>query len=44
MAPKLDAVTFLTAGAMGVLVTLIGSVVPIIKSRRMKLVEEIKFE
>lgn len=44
MAPKLDADTFLTAGAMGVLVTLIGSVVPIIKSRRMKLVEEIKFE
>lgn len=44
MAPKLDAVTFLTAGAMGVLVTLISSVVPIIKSRRMKLVEEIKFE
>lgn len=44
MAPKLDAVTFLTAGAMGVLVTLIGSVVPIIKSCRMKLVEEIKFE
>ncbi|MFQ7879457.1 ABC transporter permease [Blautia producta] len=44
MAPKLDAVTFLTAGGMGVLVTLIGSVVPIIKSRRMKLVEEIKFE
>ena len=44
MAPKLDAVTFLTAGGMGELVTLIGSVVPIIKSRRMKLVEEIKFE
>ena len=44
MAPKLDAVPFLTAGGMGVLVTLIGSVVPIIKSRRMKLVEEIKFE
>lgn len=44
MAPKLNAGTFLTAGAMGVLVTLIGSVVPIIKSRRMKLVEEIKFE
>ncbi len=44
MAPKLDAVTFLTGGAIGVLVTLIGSVVPIIKSRRMKLVEEIKFE
>lgn len=44
MVPKLDAVTFLTAGDMGILVTLIGSVVPIFKSRRMKLVEEIKFE
>lgn len=44
MVPKLDAVTFLTAGGMGILVTLIGSVVPIFKSRRMKLVEEIKFE
>lgn len=44
MVPKLDAVTFLTAGGMGILVTLLGSVVPIFKSRRMKLVEEIKFE
>lgn len=44
MAPKLDAAIFLTAGGMGVVVTLIGSVVPIIKSRKMKLVEEIKFE
>lgn len=44
MAPKLDAATFLTAGCMGVVVTLAGSVVPILKSRKMKLVEEIKFE
>ena len=29
---------------MGILVTLLGSVVPIFKSRNMKLVEEIKFE
>ena len=44
MVPKLDAVTFLTAGGMGIIVTLLGSVVPIFKSRHMKLVEEIKFE
>jgi len=44
MVPKLDTVTFLTAGGMGIFVTLLGSVVPIFKSRRMKLVEEIKFE
>ena len=44
MLPELDFKVFLSAGAMGVLITLIGSVVPIIKSRKMKLVEEIKFE
>lgn len=44
MVPELDAVTFLTAGGMGMIVTLLGSVVPIFKCRRMKLVEEIKFE
>ncbi|EPY2280680.1 ABC transporter permease [Clostridium sporogenes] len=44
MLPELDLMTFLSAGIMGVLVTLIGSVVPIVKSRKMKLVEEIKFE
>ena len=44
MVPKLDAVTFLTAGGMGMIVTLLGSVVPIFKCRHMKLVEEIKFE
>ncbi|MEE0418641.1 MAG: FtsX-like permease family protein [Lachnospiraceae bacterium] len=44
MAPKLDVGTFLTAGCLGVMVTLIGSVVPILKNRKMKLVEEIKFE
>ena len=41
--PELSAKTFLMAGAMGVLVTLLGCVVPIYKSRQMKLVEEIKF-
>lgn len=44
MVPELSAKTFLMAGAMGILVTLLGSVVPILKSRQMKLVEEIKFE
>lgn len=44
MVPELNAGTFLTAGAMGILVTLIGSMVPIVKSRKMKLVEEIKME
>ena len=44
MLPELDFKVFLSAGAMGVLITLTGSVVPIIKSRKMKLVEEIKFE
>lgn len=44
MAPRLDAATFVTAGCMGVLVTLAGSVAPILKGRKMELVEEIKFE
>lgn len=44
MQPELDIVTFLSAGAMGIAVTLVSSVVPIIKTRKMKLVEEIKFE
>ena len=42
--PELSAKTFLIAGVWGILVTLLGSVVPIFKSRQMKLVEEIKFE
>lgn len=42
--PELDAFTFLTSGILGIAVTLLGSVVPIIKCRKMKLVEEIKFE
>lgn len=44
MVPELNAVTFLAAGGMGIAVTLLGSAVPIMKSRGMKLVEEIKFE
>ena len=44
MTPELNVSTFLAAGGMGLLVNLVGSVVPIFKSRTMKLVEEIKFE
>jgi ABC-type antimicrobial peptide transport system permease subunit len=44
MEPKLDATIFLMAGVMGILITLLGSIVPILKSRQMKLIEEIKFE
>lgn len=44
MVPELDSMVFLCSGAMGILVTLAGCVVPIVKSRKMKLVEEIKFE
>ena len=33
-----------TAGGLGIFITLLGSIVPIIKSRNMKLIEEIKFE
>lgn len=44
MQPELSSRTFLMTGLMGILVTLLGSVVPIFKSRQMKLVEEIKFE
>lgn len=43
MAPELSTRTFLMAGASGILITLSGSVIPIFKSRKMKLVEEIKF-
>ena len=44
MTPELSAQTFLAAGAMGVLATLAGSLVPILITRRMKLVNEIKSE
>ena len=44
MTPKLSAGTFLAGGGMGIPVTLIGSAVPIYKSRGMRIVEEIKFE
>lgn len=43
-APSLDVWTFLSAGALGVAVTLAGSVVPILKARRMALAQQIRFE
>lgn len=42
--PELDSSVFLSAGGMGILITLLGSVIPVMKSRSMKVVEEIKFE
>ncbi|NMS89402.1 FtsX-like permease family protein [Clostridioides difficile] len=44
MSPKLDFKTFIIIGLLGIVVTLIGSVVPIVKGKKMNLVEEIKFE
>ncbi len=44
MLPELDLWTFFAAGGLGIFITLLGSIVPIIKSRNMRLVEEIKFE
>lgn len=44
MTPDLDFKTFIFAGMLGITVTLIGSIIPIIKGKKMKLVEEIKFE
>lgn len=44
MQPDLKLTAFLSAGAMGLMVTLASSIVPIVKSRKMKLVEEIKCE
>ena len=44
MLPELDLWTFLAAGGLGIFITLLGSVVPFMKSRNMKLIEEIKFE
>ncbi len=42
--PEIDFEVFLLAGFAGIIITLIGSVVPIIKGSKMNLVEEIKFE
>ncbi len=42
--PEFDVLVFILTGLAGILITLIGSVVPILKSSQMKLVEEIKFE
>lgn len=42
--PDIDPGTFLLAGLLGIGVTLAGSIVPIIKSRKVKLIEELKFD
>jgi ABC-type antimicrobial peptide transport system permease subunit len=42
--PELDASIFIMAGLTGIIITLIGSVIPILKGTKMKIVEEIKFE
>jgi ABC-type antimicrobial peptide transport system permease subunit len=44
MVPHLNIGTFLMGGALGISVTLLGSLVPILKGTKMKLIEEIKFE
>lgn len=44
MDPELDAGVFFMAGLMGIIITLVGSIAPILKGSKMKLVEEIKFE
>lgn len=44
MVPELSLRSFVMAGSMGIVITVLGSVVPIFKSRRMKVVEEIKFD
>lgn len=42
--PELDANVFIVAGLAGIIITMTGSVIPILKGTKMKLVEEIKFE
>lgn len=42
--PTLNVAVFIMAGLAGIGITLIGSVVPILKVSKMKLIEEIKFE
>ncbi len=44
MTPEWNAATFLTAAATGIVVTTLGSIVPIWKFRNRKLVEELKFD
>ena len=44
MTPKLNITSFIIAGICGIAINLAGAVIPVLKGRRMKLVEEIKFE
>lgn len=42
--PEYNAMIFYVAGIVGIAITLLGSIVPILKSSKMKIIEEIKFE
>jgi ABC-type antimicrobial peptide transport system permease subunit len=42
--PEFDGSVFILTGLAGIAITLLGSIVPILKGSQMKLVEEIKFE
>ncbi|HEX3028194.1 MAG TPA: FtsX-like permease family protein [Clostridia bacterium] len=42
--PEFDTRIFIMTGLAGIIITLVGSVVPILKGFKMKIVEEIKFE
>ena len=44
MVPEISMKPFLLAVGFGIALTFIGSIIPIVKSRKMKLIEEIKFE
>lgn len=44
MEPQIDISVFLMAGMASIIINLLGSIVPILKGSKMKLVEEIKFE
>jgi ABC-type antimicrobial peptide transport system permease subunit len=44
VAPEFDVMVFIITGLAGIVITLTGSVIPVIKGSKMKLVEEIKFE
>jgi ABC-type antimicrobial peptide transport system permease subunit len=42
--PEIDPIVFVISGSVGIIITMIGSFVPILKGSKMKLIEEIKFE
>lgn len=44
MEPEFGAAVFIMAGAIGIVITLIGSIVPILKGSKLEIVQEIKYE